>query len=142
MINAFKMALKYFVLFITYGVIYYCIEIIYRNYSDISMLLLGGICGVIIGSLNEYFSWEMPFWFQCFKGAIIITALEFVAGVILNMWLGLNIWDYSHIWGNILGQVCIPFTVAWFFLSGVAIVLDDWLRYWLFKEEKPHYKWI
>lgn len=135
-----KKIIKYFILGNIGGITYVLIEFAYRQYSHISMYFLAFILFIILGSLNEYFSWEMPFWLQCFKGAIIITAFEFIAGVILNMWLGLNIWDYSHVWGNILGQVCIPFTVAWFFLSGVAIVLDDWLRYWLFKEEKPRYK--
>ena len=29
--------------------------------------------------------------------------------------------------------------LAWVPLSVVAIVLDDWVRYWLFAEERPHY---
>ena len=41
--------------------------------------------------------------------------------------------------GNFLGQICPQFTLAWLALSLVGIVLDDYLRYWLFREEKPHY---
>lgn len=41
---------------------------------------------------------------------------------------------------NILRQVCLPFYFAWVGLSVVAIVFDDYLRYWFFGEEKPHYK--
>ena len=37
--------------------------------------------------------------------------------------------------------ICLPFTVAWYILSLLAIVLDDHLRYWIFGEEKPRYKW-
>lgn len=36
---------------------------------------------------------------------------------------------------------CLPFTAAWYILSLLAIVLDDHLRYWIFGEEKPRYKW-
>lgn len=40
---------------------------------------------------------------------------------------------------NLWGQICLPFSVLWVFLAGIAVVLDDWLRYWLFREERPHY---
>lgn len=54
---------------------------------------------------------------------------------------GVGIWDYSNMPFNIIGQICLPFTVAWYILSLLAIVLDDHLRYWIFGEEKPRYKW-
>ena len=53
--------------------------------------------------------------------------------------LGLNIWDYSNMPLNLWGQICLPFSCLWFFLSAVAIILDDELRYNIFGEEKPHY---
>ena len=140
--KALKMIFKYFVLFVTYGCIYYMIEILYRGFSDFSMLLLGGICGCLIGAINEFFSWETPFWKQCIIGAIIVTILEYITGLIVNVWLGWNVWDYSNLPFSLHGQINLFFSIAWIFLSAVAIVLDDWLRYWLFKEEKPHYKWI
>lgn len=71
---------------------------------------------------------------------MVITVLEFVFGLIFNIWLGMNIWDYSALPLNIMGQVCLPFTIVWFFLSAVAIVVDDWLRYALWGEEKPRYR--
>lgn len=70
-----------------------------------------------------------------------VTAIEFLSGYILNIVLGLGIWDYSNMPFNIIGQICLPFTVAWYILSLLAIVLDDHLRYWIFGEEKPRYKW-
>ena len=141
--NCIKMLLKYLVLFFVYGCIYYMIEILYRGYSDISMLLLGGICGCAIGALNEFFLWETPFLKQCVIGAIIVTVLELITGYIVNICLGWNVWDYSNLPCSFFnGQINLFFSIAWFFLSAIAIVLDDWLRYWLFKEEKPHYKWL
>ena len=56
---------------------------------------------------------------------------RFKCGVIVNIWLGWNIWDYSNTPFNILGQVCLPFALIWFVLAHAAIVLDDYLRYWL-----------
>jgi uncharacterized membrane protein len=76
---------------------------------------------------------------QMFIGACIITILEFITGCIVNLYFKWNVWDYSHLPLNLLGQICLPFSIIWFFLSGIAILLDDYIRYELFDEEKPHY---
>ena len=126
-------------LFLIGGAIYVLIELVYRGYSHWTMFLLGGLCFVLIGGVNEYIPWEMPLWLQAGIGAVIITALEFICGCIVNLALGWNVWDYSNTPLNILGQVCLPFAIIWFVIAHLGIVLDDYLRYWLFKEEKPHY---
>lgn len=135
-----KLLFERIVLFLIFGLMYVGIELLYRGYSHWTMMLLGGLCGVLIGELNEHVEWEEPLLTQCLKGACIITVLEFAFGYVLNILLHLRIWDYSNMPLNILGQVCLPFSIAWIFLSAVGIILDDWLRHWLFKEEKPHYK--
>ena len=61
------------------------------------------------------------------------------AGLILNVWLGLGVWDYSALPGNLWGQICPEYAVLWVPLSAAAIVVDDWLRYWIWGEERPHY---
>lgn len=126
-------------LFLIGGAIYVLIELVYRGYSHWTMFLLGGLCFVLIGGVNEYIPWEMPLWLQAGIGAVIITALEFICGCIVNLALGWNVWDYSNTPLNILGQVCLPFAIIWFVIAHLGIVLDDYLRYWLFKEEKPYY---
>ena len=88
---------------------YNLIEILYRDYTHWSMFILGGICFISIGLLNEIFPWELSLWYQILIGAIIITVLEFMTGCIVNLWLGWNVWDYSNMPGNILGQVCPQF---------------------------------
>ena len=95
---------------------------------------------VSIGLINELFPWELGIVWQALIGGTMVTCLEFITGVIVNIWLKLGVWDYSGLPLNILGQVCLPFYFAWVGLSVVAIVFDDYLRYWFFGEEKPHYK--
>ena len=68
--------------------------------------------------------------------------LELIFGIIFNINLGMNVWDYSDLPFNLFGQICLPFMIAWFLLSAVAIVADDYIRYWLFAEDKPKYKWL
>lgn len=95
---------------------------------------------MLIGAINEFYTYDMPLIRQMMIGACIITSVEFICGCIVNLLLGWNVWNYSDMPFNVLGQVCMPYMVLWFLLSGVAIILDDWLRYWWFGEEKPHYR--
>lgn len=132
----------YVFLFYFYGATYVTIEVFFRGRSHWSMFILGAICGILIGQLNEHTPWELGFLWQCFLGMCIVTGFELLWGLILNVWLQLGIWDYSHMWGNVLGQICPLFSLCWFGVSGVAIVLDDYLRYWFFGEEKPRYKLV
>ena len=134
-----KALLKNTTLFFIGGIIYYLIEIAWRGYSHWTMYLLGGFCFLCIGLINEILTWEIKFWKQALFGAVVITALEFFTGCVVNLLLNWNVWDYSNIRFNLLGQICLPYAILWFPLSASGIILDDWLRYFLFKEEKPHY---
>lgn len=132
--------LRKLILFSLGGISYLIIELLWRGYSHWSMFALGGTCFVLIGALNEHFTYNIPLILQMFFGTILITALEFAFGCILNLWLGLNVWDYSDLPYNILGQICLPYSLLWLILSLVCIVADDYFRYYLFDEEKPRYR--
>lgn len=134
-----KAILKHAVLALCGGCVYFLIEMAWRGHSHWTMAVLGGVCFVLIGDINEFIPWNMPLILQGAIGSGIVTALELVSGIILNLWLGLGIWDYSNMPFNLLGQICLPFTLLWVALSIVAVVLDDWLRYWLFGEDRPTY---
>lgn len=127
-------------LFLIGGGIYLCVELLWRGYSHWSMFLLGGLCFLVIGQINEGLSWDMPLWKQGLAGAVVITAVEFLTGCVVNLWLGWQVWNYSDMPWNLLGQVCLPFSLLWIVAGMAAVVLDDYLRYWLFGEEKPHYR--
>lgn len=135
-----KAIVKHIVLFLVGGLIYCILEILFRGNSHWTMYILGGMCFILLGCMNEHCSWDIPLWIQSVAGSIIITILEFWTGCIVNLWLGWNVWDYSQLPLNILGQICLPFSILWCMLSVVGIVLDDYLRYWWFHEEKPNYK--
>lgn len=137
-----KSFLKMMVLFLIGGTIYFFIEILWRGYSHVSMLVLGGICFVLIGGINEFFPWELGLLWQSIIGAFFVTVSELITGIVMNIWLGLGVWDYPNMPFNFLGQICLPFSLAWVLLSCVAIIVDDYLRYWLFGEEKPHYTMV
>lgn len=140
MLLRYNYFLKYSLLFLVGGFVYGGIEIIFRGYSHISMLAAGGICFILIGLINELFTWNIAFISQMVISSLVITAVEFIFGLIVNVWLGLNVWDYSQQPYNLMGQVCILYSIIWFFISPLAIILDDYLRYFLMGEEKPRYK--
>ena len=132
--------IKHLILFVVFGLIYYSIELWTRGYSHPAMIVVGGICGVIVGLINENFDYDIPLLWQMFAGAFIITVIEFISGLILNVWFELDIWDYSLKPLNAYGQICLENSIYWYFLSGIAIILDDFIRWKFFDEEKPKYK--
>lgn len=137
-----RCGLKCVLLFLTGACVYYNVEICFRGYSHWSMALLGGILFIIIGNINERgaASKKIPLAAQGLMAAAIITLGELIAGIILNVWLGLGIWDYSDLPFNFLGQVCLRFSLLWIIVGIIAVMLDDWLRYLLFGGEKPKYR--
>jgi uncharacterized membrane protein len=109
--------LKNCFLFAIGGIIYCLLEICWRGYSHLSMLAVGGFCFLLIGQINEHvLTWNMPLLLQMGIAAAMVTAAELFAGLVLNVWLELGIWDYSDLPGNLWGQICPQFMAVWFFL--------------------------
>ncbi len=132
--------LKLTFLFVAGGLLYNVLELFYRGWTHWTMFLLGGLCFVCLGLINEVIPWETPLWKQVFLGTVTVTVLEFLTGCIVNLWLGWKVWDYSGMPGNVLGQICPQYLLLWAPVSLAGILLDDWLRYGLFDEERPHYR--
>ena len=139
-------------LFFFGGCLYTWFELLWRGHTHWTMFLVGGLCFVVIGLLNEYhYTWNMPLLWQSLISAVIITVFEFFTGCIVNLWLGWEIWDYSQLPFNLFGQVCLYYFFLWIPLSTLGIVLDDWIRYLAYrffhgifpgmqKREKPQYR--
>ena len=124
------------------GAVYYGIEMLWRGYSHPSMFIVGGLCFLAVGAINNCLSWELGIVWQSLIGAGIITVVELVAGIVFNVWLGLGVWDYSALPLNFMGQICLWFTLLWIPIAAFAIWLDDWCRHILFRERRPRYTWF
>lgn len=133
--KVFRMA----ILTIIGGLIYIMVEIAFRGHSHWTMLIDGGICGYLVGELDDIMPWKMSFVVQCILGGIVITIVEFISGCIINIWLGWNVWDYSGLPFNLWGQICLGFTLLWMLACAVWIPIYDYINYSLFNEDKPHY---
>ena len=112
------------------GLTYMGIEILWRGHTHWTMGVLGGVCFVLIGLLDEWQD-HPPLWLQMVQGAVLVTALELITGLIVNRWLGWNVWDYSDMPGNLWGQVCPQFAAAWLVLSWAAVKLENLMHKWL-----------
>jgi len=123
------------------GAVYYALEILWRGYSHWSMFLLAAFLSLPLDQINEHMSWETPIWLQAILGGIAITVAELLAGLVLNVWLGLGVRDYSDLPLNLWGQICLQYSLMWILLAAFGIVLFDVLRWCLFGEEMPRYRW-
>lgn len=117
------------------GAVYYFIEIAWRGHSHFSMFLCGGFCFAGIYLIRRI-CYDTPRVIRWIFGAIFITVSEFWCGVIVNLLLDWRVWNYADQPLNLLGQVCLPFTLMWFLLCIPADLLCDCFRR-AFRAELP-----
>ena len=110
-----------------FGGIYFFIECLWKGHlTDWRMFVLAAVIGVLIGSINEFFTYETDLILQCIVGMLIALLCECIGGYQWNIVEGLAIWDYSTLpFSAVGGQINLFFAMAWMFLSGVCIILDD-----------------
>lgn len=127
------------------GTVYFLLEVAYKTATghperiSWTMLVLAVVLCVPVERAGYQLPWKTPLWLQAAVCAALVTVTEFIAGCVLNVWLGMGIWDYSGLPLNLLGQVCLPFTAVWWVLCAVFIPVFDWLRYAVIGGEKPWY---
>lgn len=115
---------KYLIIFLLGGISYGTIEIAFRGYTHWSMVLTGGAAFLSLYLINEALI-DTSIFIKAFLGMLVITALEFAVGIVVNKVFALNVWDYSHIPGNIMGQISLPFSACWYGLSMVAFFIFE-----------------
>jgi uncharacterized membrane protein len=136
-----KLLLKYTFLLVVGGFTYYGIELLYRGRSHWTMFILGGICFIYCGLQNEIMpNDKYPLWKQVLYSDIFVIIAEFITGCIVNIHLGWNVWDYSNLPLNLLGQSCPQFALLFMPVCLFAIILDDVVRYIFFDEDISAYR--
>lgn len=100
-------------IFLTGSSLYPTLEVAWRGRTHFSMAIAGGICLCLIDRICNSDLHNKKMITRCCAGAGIITGVEFVTGVLVNLILKLNVWDYSAQPLNIMGQICLPFTILW-----------------------------
>ena len=54
-------------------------------------------------------------------GGLAATAVEYAVHWAYETFLHVRFWDYTRVWGNLHGRVCLPFTAAWGVLTALAV---------------------
>ena len=130
-------------LFLSCGFIYCMIEILFRGWSHWSMFVLAGFLGVFcIDSINNTLSFDCDYIVQIIISTILCTIGEGISGIILNVWLQLNVWDYSKMtFGTFFfGQCNVLFCFAWMLIISIIIFYCDAYNYYILKIEPcPYY---
>ena len=129
----------YIIMFFTSGFLYCWIEVLARGYSHISMFLAGGTCFLLVGAIEYILGSSPSFLFQMFLCGLMITTVELLFGLVVNRQLHLNVWDYSGLQYNFQGQICLLYSIFWFFLSCPVILLYDYMKFLLLDSQIPHY---
>ncbi len=118
---------KNVLMFLIGGVGYCAIELLWRGYTHWSMLLAGGICFVIFSLIAKVF-FDDPLIVKAVLCGAAVTCVEFAFGVIFNIALKMNVWNYSDIPFNVLGQVCPKFSLMWILLAFAFVPLANFFN--------------
>lgn len=97
---------------------YPMMELAWRGRTHPAMALAGGASLAMLRSLSRMQKGR-PLWQQALLGGLMITGVEYAFGLVFNR--RHQIWDYRRMPGNVRGQICLPFTLAWCGLSALAL---------------------
>lgn len=95
---------------------YSCLELLWRQHTHWTMSLTGGTTFLILYNLYNRLS-NIPLVLKSLLGSGIITGIELLVGMIVNLWKKWNVWDYSHFRFHLLGQICPLYSFLWGLLS-------------------------
>ena len=126
-VRRMEKALENLLPLLTGGVGYVCLEYLARGRSHWSMAVCGALCFWFLYQLTDTAP-KSPLLLRALLGCLFITATECLFGCVLNLWLELDVWDYSNLPYQLLGQICLPYSALWFLLCIPALLLCGWMR--------------
>ncbi len=110
-----KRGYEYGIVYLTGAAGYTLVELAWRGYSHWTMTLTGGACLSLIYLIESKYG-DSPLWKRCTAGSLVITLSELMVGFTVNILLEWQVWDYSKLWFNLFGQICLLYSVLWFLL--------------------------
>lgn len=120
--------MEYLLVYLSGAALYGLLELCWRGWTHWTMLLCGGFCFTLMYFISMS---AMPLWRKCLLSATAITTVEFYTGCLVNLRLGWQVWDYSAMPFNLLGQICPQFLLLWLALSLPGLGLCTLLRRFL-----------
>ena len=112
-------------IFLTGSCAYPTLEMIWRGRTHYSMALAGGVCLYLINRVCCEKMRGKRISSRCVTASAIITGVELATGLIFNDLMGCNVWDYSNMPMNLMGQICLPYSLLWCGLALPAMALCE-----------------
>ena len=109
--------------FVMGGSIYCMMEICARGKTHISMFFAGGASLALIHKICYKLLKEKGIFVKCLCGGAIITLIEYLTGLLVNVKMKLQVFDYSDMPLNVKGQICPRFTAIWSALTYPALLI-------------------
>jgi hypothetical protein len=105
------------------------------GWTSLWMLPVYGTAGLALGQLNEIKEVRRwPMLCQCLLGLGVAWVIELAAGYVLNIQLGLAVWDYSRQMLNFKGQISLISGLQFFVVTPMVFWADDLVRYLAYRE--------
>jgi uncharacterized membrane protein len=127
-----RKTVKFAAVFTGGGLVYGALELLFRGRTHWTMTVAGGICAIFL-YLIAVRSREAV-WKKWIMGGAVITTVEFLAGIVVNIVLGWNVWSYHSNWANLYGQICLSFSLLWIGLSAPGMWLLSIVGRRIFRE--------
>lgn len=105
------------------------LEVLWRGFTHWTMLCAGAVGLLVIDYLDERA--ELCDWGKAALCALVITGLELIIGVAVNIYGGVGVWDYSAMPLNFLGQICALYAGIWLVLARITLPIRRRLVRWL-----------
>ena len=110
---------------------YGILELLWRGRTHWSMLIAGGLSFLGLGKVSKKTK-NSGLLKIALLGSAVITSIELIFGIIFNVILKKNVWDYSKLPFNLGGQVCARYSALWGLLSilivPIAAKIDKFLQ--------------
>lgn len=80
-----------------------------------------GLCIMFLIAMSEALPWIAGLRYKKLVlfvvMAVAMTAIEYIAGLLMLKVAHVRLWDYSNVWGNIQGLICPKFSLIWALLG-------------------------
>ena len=116
----YSIIIGYLILFAIGGMCGWILELFFRRIVHKKWINPGFLNGPFIplygfGVVILYFISDLSiaWYYKAFLFLVLLTLIEYIAGIIFIKGMHIKLWDYSSRWGNIQGIICPLFSIIW-----------------------------
>lgn len=110
------------------------------GYSSVYMIFVYGTGGSILSLINEIPQfYKQKVIVQALAGGFCLILTELAFGVLFNIIMGLNLWEYQFV--DLFGQIGLINSILWVFFTPAFISVCDFVGWCLYREEWKYSIW-